>query len=135
MAVSTVLIGVLPSYAVGRYSAGVAAPVLLALLRMVQGLAMGGEYGSAIIYMSELARPNMRGKLVALLQVGRLAPRACCPRGRAHPGGPAGVAGRLRCAPASRHLLLLGNWTAHSDRSTPHNRPNPLKPNPPRRAA
>ncbi|GBF92045.1 hypothetical protein Rsub_04392 [Raphidocelis subcapitata] len=68
MAASTVLIGVLPTYNTGRYSAGVAAPVLLALLRMVQGLAMGGEYGSAIIYMSELARPSMRGKFVALLQ-------------------------------------------------------------------
>jgi hypothetical protein len=45
MAVPTVLIGCLPSYA----QAGVAAPVLLALLRLVQGLAMGGEFGSALV--------------------------------------------------------------------------------------
>ena len=45
MAVPTVLIGCLPSYA----HIGVAAPVLLSLLRLVQGLAMGGEFGSALV--------------------------------------------------------------------------------------
>jgi MHS family proline/betaine transporter-like MFS transporter len=45
MAVPTVLIGCLPTYA----HVGVAAPVLLSLLRLVQGLAMGGEFGSALV--------------------------------------------------------------------------------------
>jgi MFS family permease len=44
MGVPSVLIGCLPSYEV----AGVAAPVLLSLLRMIQGLAMGGEFGTAV---------------------------------------------------------------------------------------
>lgn len=45
MAVPTVLIGCLPAYE----HIGVAAPVLLALLRLVQGVAMGGEFGSALV--------------------------------------------------------------------------------------
>lgn len=45
MAVPTVLIGCLPTYA----HVGVAAPVLLSLLRLVQGVAMGGEFGSALV--------------------------------------------------------------------------------------
>lgn len=42
MAFSTVAIGILPTYSYGPYKAGIAAPILLALLRLVQGLAMGG---------------------------------------------------------------------------------------------
>jgi MFS family permease len=68
MAFSTVAIGVLPTYNIGRYAGGLAAPILLALLRLLQGLAMGGEFGSAIIYISELANPGKRGFFVALLQ-------------------------------------------------------------------
>jgi MFS family permease len=68
MAASTAAIGVLPTFDVAPYRAGIAAPVLLALLRLLQGLAMGGEFGSAVIYVSELAAPSKRGKLVALLQ-------------------------------------------------------------------
>ena len=37
-------------------------------MRLLQGLAMGGEFGSAIIYVSELANINRRGTLVVLLQ-------------------------------------------------------------------
>jgi MFS family permease len=47
MALSTVLIGILPTYNIGAYKAGIASSILLALLRLVQGLAMGGEFGSA----------------------------------------------------------------------------------------
>jgi hypothetical protein len=68
MAFSTVAIGLLPTYNVGRYTAGLAAPIMLALLRLLQGLAMGGEFGSAIIYISELANPGKRGFFVAMLQ-------------------------------------------------------------------
>jgi MFS family permease len=69
MALSTVAIGSLPTYDAGPYKAGIAASILLAVLRLVQGLAMGGEFGSAVIYVSELARPGRRGTFVAMLQL------------------------------------------------------------------
>jgi len=57
MGLSTFLIGVLPSYA----TAGIVAPVALIVLRLVQGLALGGEYGGAAIYVAEHAPPGKRG--------------------------------------------------------------------------
>ena len=57
MGPSTFLIGVLPSYA----TAGIVAPVALIVLRLVQGLALGGEYGGAAIYVAEHAPPGKRG--------------------------------------------------------------------------
>src|ERR1700682_5021640 len=54
MGFGTFLIGVLPSYA----SAGIAAPAILILLRLVQGLALGGEYGGAATYVAEHAPPG-----------------------------------------------------------------------------
>ena len=46
---STAAIGILPGYA----SIGCAAPVILVILRMLQGLALGGEYGGAAVYVAE----------------------------------------------------------------------------------
>jgi MHS family proline/betaine transporter-like MFS transporter len=57
MAVPTVLIGLLPSYD----TIGVAAPVLLVILRIVQGLSVGGEYVSSMVFLVESAPPNRRG--------------------------------------------------------------------------
>ena len=57
MAIPTFLVGVLPSYA----TLGIAAPILLLLLRMVQGLSVGGEFTTSIIYMVEHAPKNRRG--------------------------------------------------------------------------
>jgi MFS family permease len=57
MGVSTALIGLLPSYA----SIGLAAPVLLVLLRVLQGLGAGAEYAGAIVLSSESSPPTHRG--------------------------------------------------------------------------
>ena len=66
MAVPTFLIGVLPGYDV----LGIAAPVLLTLLRMVQGLSVGGEYTTSIIFLVEHARPERRGVVGAVADLG-----------------------------------------------------------------
>lgn len=57
MGVATTIIGCLPTY----HMVGVAAPVLLALLRLVQGLAMGGEFGCSLVYLHEVAPPRRKG--------------------------------------------------------------------------
>ncbi len=64
MGVSTFLVGILPNYE----SWGVAAPVILIVLRMAQGLALGGEYGGAAIYVAEHAPANQRGYFTAFIQ-------------------------------------------------------------------
>ena len=64
MGVSTVLMGLLPTYA----SIGLLAPILLVLLRLVQGLALGGEYGGAAIYVAEHAPDNKRGLYTSWIQ-------------------------------------------------------------------
>jgi len=64
MGVSTFLVGILPNYETW----GVAAPVILILLRMAQGLALGGEYGGAAIYVAEHAPANQRGYFTAFIQ-------------------------------------------------------------------
>lgn len=69
MAIPTVVTGILPTYSVGPYTAGLAAPILLTIMRLLQGLAMGGEFGPACTYLSELAPVGWRGRLVACLQM------------------------------------------------------------------
>ncbi|MET0289428.1 MAG: MFS transporter [Pseudoxanthomonas sp.] len=64
MGISTFLVGVLPNYA----SIGVAAPVILIVLRLAQGLAMGGEYGGAATYVAEHAPEGKRGLYTAFIQ-------------------------------------------------------------------
>ncbi len=64
MGLSTLLVGLLPTYA----QVGVWAPVLLVFLRLTQGLAVGGEYGSAATYVAEHARPAHRGYYTSWLQ-------------------------------------------------------------------
>ena len=66
MAVPTFLIGVLPGYDV----LGLAAPALLTLLRMLQGLSVGGEYTTSIIFLVERARPERRGVVGAVADLG-----------------------------------------------------------------
>ncbi|GAB2602317.1 MFS transporter [Ramlibacter solisilvae] len=64
MGLSTFIVGVLPSYA----SIGVAAPVILIALRLLQGLALGGEYGGAATYVAEHAPHGKRGAYTAWIQ-------------------------------------------------------------------
>ena len=63
---ATGLIGLLPDFA----AIGVAAPLLLALLRLVQGVAVGGEWGGAVTLAVEHAPPDKRGRYAALPQIG-----------------------------------------------------------------
>ena len=64
MGVGTFFIGVLPSYA----QWGIAAPIVLIALRLVQGLALGGEYGGAAVYVAEHAPRNRRGFYTSWIQ-------------------------------------------------------------------
>ena len=64
MGLSTFLVGLLPSYA----AIGVAAPVLLVVLRLLQGLALGGEYGGAATYVAEHAPDGKRGLFTSFIQ-------------------------------------------------------------------
>ena len=66
MGVATAAVGVLPSYE----TIGVAAPILLVLCRILQGLALGGEYGGAAIYVAEHAPRNRRGFYTSFIQSG-----------------------------------------------------------------
>lgn len=61
---STFLIGLIPSYS----SIGYAAPILVLILRLVQGLALGGEYGGAATYVAEHAPANKRGYFTSWIQ-------------------------------------------------------------------
>ena len=62
MAIPTFLVGVLPGYD----TLGLAAPILLTLLRMIQGLSVGGEYTTSIVFMIEHAKPGSRGMVGAV---------------------------------------------------------------------
>jgi MFS family permease len=62
---STALIGFLPTYA----TVGHAAWIALVVLRLIQGLAVGGEYGGAVVYVAEHSRPNRRGLLTGWIQI------------------------------------------------------------------
>jgi MFS family permease len=64
MGASTFLVGVLPGYG----TLGVLAPILLIALRLLQGLALGGEYGGAATFVAEHAPPDKRGAHTAWIQ-------------------------------------------------------------------
>src|ERR671925_968709 len=64
MGAATFIIGLLPGYA----TIGLAAPIILVLLRILQGLALGGEYGGAAIYVAEHAPDDRRGYYTGYIQ-------------------------------------------------------------------
>jgi predicted MFS family arabinose efflux permease len=64
MGLATCAVGILPSYA----TAGVAAPIMLLALRLLQGLALGGEYGGAATYVAEFSPPGKRGFFTSWIQ-------------------------------------------------------------------
>jgi MFS family permease len=62
---ATALIGFLPTYA----QIGIAAPIILLLIRVLQGLALGGEYGGAAVYVAEHVPDNKRGFYTSFIQI------------------------------------------------------------------
>ena len=66
MGVATFLIGLVPTYA----SIGIAAPLMVIALRLIQGFAMGGEWGGAVLMAFEYAPPGKRGFYASFPQIG-----------------------------------------------------------------
>ncbi len=65
MGLATFIVGLLPTYE----SIGIAAPIALLILRLLQGLAVGGEYGGAAVYVAEHAPSNRRGEFTSWIQM------------------------------------------------------------------
>ena len=107
---ATALIGFLPTYA----TIGVAAPIILLVIRILQGLALGGEYGGAAVYVAEHVPDERRGFFTSFIQITATLGFVCF-AGR-HPrhsefDEPRGVP-VMGLAPAFHHLDLSGGSLA-----------------------
>lgn len=89
MGVSTVCVGLLPTYA----QVGLLAPALLLLLRLLQGLSVGGEIGGAAVYLTEHAPEGRRGLYTSVLQ----------------------LMGPLGMMASTVQIILLQNWLGEAD--------------------
>ncbi len=105
---ATFLIGVLPTYA----AAGIISPILLILLRILQGIALGGEYGGAAIYVAEHAPNNRRGDDDRLDPDHRLA-RSHCRTARHSRHADGGRRGGLPRMGLARSVPRLGRAADH----------------------
>ncbi len=100
MAIPTVLMGLLPTYA----TIGIAASFLIVLLRMFQGMAVGGEFTSSIVFLAERAPPSRRGFFASMSMFGAttgtlLGAAVGAALSRALSAGGAGVLGLARGVP------------------------------------
>ena len=110
MGIATVLIGCLPTYA----QVGILAPVLLVIIRMIQGLAFGAEWGGAVLMAFEHAPWRQRGRFAAIPQAGNplgiaLATTAFLGRHRSTTTGPgASRSWPARCSSSSDCTCACG---------------------------
>ncbi|MEK8174072.1 hypothetical protein NKH77_49280 [Streptomyces sp. M19] len=74
MGLGTFCVGLLPTYD----TIGIAAPILLVLIRIIQGLGMGGEYGGGVLMALEYAPARRQGYFTSLVHIGT--PAGCCCR-------------------------------------------------------
>ena len=102
MGLSTFVVGLLPGYD----QIGVAAPVLLIVMRLIQGLALGGEYGGAATYVAEHAPPGQRGFYTSWIQT--TATLGPVPQPDRDPGHAPGGRGGLRGLGLARAVPGLG---------------------------
>ena len=65
MGLATIIIGLIPNY----NAIGIMAPVILITMRIIQGLAVGGEYGGTITYVAEHAPQNKRTMFTSSIQI------------------------------------------------------------------
>ena len=112
MGLSTFIVGILPNAA----TIGIAAPIILIGLRLLQGLALGGEYGGAATYVAEHAPMGKRGYYTSFIQTTAtlglflsllviLFTRSCARRGRNSPHGAGAFRSWCRCV-----LLGISVW-------------------------
>ncbi|MFD7136262.1 MFS transporter [Streptomyces sp. NPDC059894] len=120
LGVSTAAIGLLPTYAeIGAWATG-----MLVLLRMIQGFALGGEFGAAVLLVSEYGEPRRRGFWASWPQAGAplgtvLATLVAAAAGGLFPGDAFGEWGWRVCFLVAVPLLAIGFWVRRGIEESP----------------